>query len=391
MNKLHNDKYEIGSKLISDIKQVEVYGITAFKLDCEHILSYLEIMYQKLFRQKLAKVRQHNKMYQICTNLVLSLLLAFSVANTCRAEEGAALKPVTFMPLWSPQAQFAGYYVALEKGFYAKNGLDLKILKAGPGISPADALEKGHADFAVLWLTTALNHRSRGIKFKNVSQFVQKSSLMLIAKKSSGIHSIEDMQGRKVGLWGGDLSIPATLLFNKHNIKIREVRQSNTVNLFLRDGIDVASAMWYNEYHTLLSSGINADELNTFFMSQHGMKFPEDGIYTLENTLKKDPLLAQAFVAASLQGWRYAFEHPEKAVDITVKYMRQAGLPANKPHQLWMLNRMRDLSEPSNTSKFGLLSKSDYEFVAGSMKQNKLIPTYVDFDKFSWKPNAEKY
>lgn len=70
------------------------------------------------------------------------------------------------MPLWSPQAQFAGYYVALEKGFYVRKGLDLKILKAGPGISPADALEKGHADFAVLWLTTALNHHSHGIKLK---------------------------------------------------------------------------------------------------------------------------------------------------------------------------------------------------------------------------------
>ncbi len=355
------------------------------------MLSYQEIKYQRLSRERLAASRRHNKLYQFCMNLMLSLLFAFSAANACRAEEGAILKPVTFMPLWSPQAQFAGYYVALEKGFYAKNGLDLKILKAGPGISPADALEKAHADFAVLWLTTALNHRSRGVKFKNVSQFVQKSSLMLIAKKSSGIHSIEDMQGRKVGLWGGDLSIPATLLFNKHSIKITEVRQSHTVNLFLRNGIVVASAMWYNEYHTLLSSGIDTDELNTFFMNQYGMNFPEDGIYALEKTLKKDPLLAQAFVAASLQGWRYAFEHPEEAVDITVKYMRQAGLPANKPHQLWMLNRMRDLSEPSNSSKFGLLSKSDYEFVAKSMKQNKLIPTYVGFDKFSWKPNAEKY
>jgi NitT/TauT family transport system substrate-binding protein len=111
------------------------------------------------------------------------------------------------MPLWSPQAQFAGYYVALDKGIYARHGIDLKILKAGPGHAPAQTLQDGKADFAILWLTTALQRRSAGIKLVNLAQITQRSSMMLIAKKSSGIKTVTDMQGKKVGMWGRELCL----------------------------------------------------------------------------------------------------------------------------------------------------------------------------------------
>ncbi|MDD5033771.1 MAG: ABC transporter substrate-binding protein [Methylococcaceae bacterium] len=181
-------------------------------------------------------------------------LLAWVFTPLLSAEE-TGLKTASFMPLWSPQAQFAGYYVALDKRIYARHGIDLKILRAGPGCAPADALTKGTADFAILWLTTALQHRSMGAELVNLAQIIQQSSLMLIAKKTTGIKTIADMDGKKVGLWEGDVSIPLRTLFTKHHIKIREVRQSQTVNLFLRGGVDVTSAMWYNEYHTLFNSG----------------------------------------------------------------------------------------------------------------------------------------
>ena len=119
-----------------------------------------------------------------------------------------AANRVTLMPLWSPQAQFAGYYVGIDKGIYARHGLDVVLLPAGPGRSPVDALSTGKADFAVLWLTTALQRRDQGLPLVNLAQMVQRSSMMLVSKRSSGIRSIADMNGRKVGLWGGDLSIP---------------------------------------------------------------------------------------------------------------------------------------------------------------------------------------
>ena len=323
-------------------------------------------------------------------SVLFLLLLFYAVASPVSAAE-TALKKATLIPLWSPQAQFAGYYVALDKGIFARHGIDLKILKAGPGHSPAHALKDGTADFAVLWLTTALQHRSAGTKLVNLAQIIQRSSIMLISKKSSGISTIADMNGKKVGMWGGDLSIPPHALFNKHGIKVREVPQTHTVNLFLRGGIDVTSAMWYNEYHTILNSGVDPEELNVFSLNEQGMNFPEDGIYTLEKTIHKDPSLAKAFVTASLEGWRYAFAHPDEALDIVIKHMRQAQVPANRIHQKWMLDRMRDLIMPGTIQEtLGILKEQDYEAVVRAMLKDGLIRSYPDYAAFCWRSDAGK-
>ena len=219
----------------------------------------------------------------------------------------AKLEKASLIPLWSPQAQFAGYYIALDKGIYRKHGIDLTIIPGGPERSAADYLRQGKADFAVLWLTTALQQRAAGAGFVNVAQIIQKSSMMLVARKSSGVKTPADLNGRTVGLWGGDFAIPPHAFFKKYGLRVREVPQSYTVNLFLRGGIDAASAMWYNEYHTILNSGINPDELTIFFLKDHGQSFPEDGIYILDKTLRKKPLLAAAVARASLEGWLVRF------------------------------------------------------------------------------------
>jgi NitT/TauT family transport system substrate-binding protein len=327
--------------------------------------------------------------YSMIADLFI-LLTAFIAAILVDAGE-IPLKNASLMPLWEPQAQFAGYYVALDKGIYARSGIDLKILRAGPGHSPAEALKNGSADFAILWLTTALQHRSAGTKLVNLAQTSQRSSLMLISKKTSGIETIDDMDGKKVGLWEGDVSIPARTLFAMHHIKVRVVPQSHTINLFLRGGIDVTSAMWYNEYHTIINSGIDPEELNVIFLRDQGMNFLEDGIYAMEETVRKDPALAAAFVDASMEGWRYAFDHSDEALDIIIKYMREAHLPANRVHQKWMLDRMQDLMTPADPQgTFGRLMERDYEAVGRTMQKCGLIRSYPNYNSFVWNADARK-
>lgn len=325
--------------------------------------------------------------------VICMLMMLFAAASPCSllAASNLQLKKASLLPLWSPQSQFAGYYVAFDKGIYARHGIDLTIIKGGPGQSPAGSLQKGEVDFAVLWLTTALQHRNSGTQLVNVSQLIRKSSMMLISRKRSGIRRLEDMNGKRVGLWSGDLSIPPRTLFASRGIRVLEIPQSGTVNLFLRGGVDVTSAMWYNEYHVLLNSGVDPDQMNTVFLQDEGMNFPEDGLYTLESTVKKDPELVNEFVNASMEGWQYAFAHPEEALDIVIKYMRQAQLPANRMHQKWMLERMRDLMFSSkNKSSFGTLDKQDYEAVGRAMVHDGLIQDYPDYAAFSWRYNAGK-
>ncbi len=315
--------------------------------------------------------------------LLVSLLILIVVTSPAMAAE-RLLKKATFIPLWSPQAQFAGYYTALDKGIYRQHGIDLTIISGGPNYPSARFLADGKADFAALWLTTAMQERGAGVALVNLAQVVQHSSMLLVAKKSSGITTPAAMQGKKVGLWGGPFVIPPHAFFKKYGLQVREVPQAYTVNLFLRGGIDVTSAMWYNEYHTILNAGLDPDELSVFLLKDHGINLPEDGLYALEKTVRNDPTLAREFARASLEGWEYAFAHPEEALDIVINYMRQAKLPANRMHQKWMLERMRDLIIPRGVAGgIGVLKQADYEATGQILLKDGVISRLPDFKAFT--------
>lgn len=142
--------------------------------------------------------------------------------------------------------------------------------------------------------------------------------------------------------------------------------------------------MWYNEYHTILNCGIDPDELTTFFFHDHGLNFPEDGIYVLEETYKNDPELCKAFVLASIEGWRYAFDHPDEALAVTMRNLKKEHIPTTRVHQKWMLERMKDLilPEKGNDSEMGGLKPEDYSSVARGLKSIDLIDSAPGFTSF---------
>lgn len=313
---------------------------------------------------------------------LLIILLLF--LNTSLSTAGAGdLKKVSFVPQWLPQAQFAGYYVACERGIYRRYGIDLTIIKGGHDRPSSDLLENGQADFATMWLSSGIQKRSRGVRLVNIAQIMQRSGLMLIAKKSRGIKKPQDVNGKRVGLWGPIFQVQPKAFFKRYHLKVKIITQSSPINLFLEDGVDVASAMLYNEYHLILNSGIDPDELTTFFFYDYGLNFPEDGIYTSEDTLRKDPALCRAFVEASIKGWRYAFAHEKETVDILLKYRKKARLPANRAHQMWMLERMKDLILPDDTPVLtGTLREKDYDRVARELRKSGLIKRIPNFKYF---------
>lgn len=311
------------------------------------------------------------------------LLLILGLTALTSQVRGTELPKVTFIPQWLPQAQFAGFYVAYEKGFYRRYGLEVDILRGGPGKPPSELLETGEARFGTMFLATAIARRAQGLPLVNIGQLVQRSALMLVAKKSGGINAPRDLHGKKVGVWGADFQIQPRAFFRKYHLNVHEVPQSATINLFLRGGVEAASAMWYNEYHLILNAGLDSEELTTFFFADLGLNFPEDGIYCLESTFKKHPRMCRNFVQASMEGWRYAFEHPQEALDIVMKYVTAAHAPTNRVHQKWMLDRMKDIIlPPSDPAGLGVLKAEDYYFTAGELKSIgiiKEIPDYSDF------------
>ncbi|OGP74030.1 MAG: ABC transporter substrate-binding protein [Deltaproteobacteria bacterium RBG_13_58_19] len=318
-------------------------------------------------------------MSRLLTFLFILLMWAAPLPVT----QAQDLKPVSFIPQWVPQAQFAGYYVAYEKGFYRERHLDVKILRGGPDFPPSELLKTGQVDFGTMFLTTGIANRAKGFKLINVAQIVQRSALMLVAKKSSGITAPEDLQGKKVGLWGAEFQILPRAFFQQYRLAVKTIPQGATINLFLRGGVDAASAMWYNEYHQIIAAGLNPEELTTFLLSDYGLKFPEDGIYCLEETFKKDPDRCVAFVQATIQGWKYAFAHPDEALDIVMKYVTAANVATNRVHQRWMLERMQDIIQPPGAHlPLGSLEQETYYQVATELKNNGLIQQIPDFSRF---------
>ncbi|MCP4716584.1 MAG: ABC transporter substrate-binding protein, partial [Deltaproteobacteria bacterium] len=269
------------------------------------------------------------------------------------------------------------------KGFYLQRGLDVDILRGGPNHPAAQALASGQADFGTLMLASALQEHERGVRLVNIAQIVQRSAYMLVAKRSSGILTPGDLQGRKVGLWGSDFQAQAKAFFVKNNLSVTVVPQAATMNLFLRDGVAAASTMWYNGYHFILNAGYNPDELTTFFFFENGLNFPEDGIYCSEKTYQSDPKRCRAFVDASIEGWRYAFEHPGEALDIVMNYAEQGNCATNSIHQQWMLARMQDICLTNGIdSPTGTLVAADYNRVVQMLNDYGVIEQAPSFEHF---------
>jgi NitT/TauT family transport system substrate-binding protein len=310
---------------------------------------------------------------------VLLLALLFGAGSGAFA---ADLLPLRFIPQWSPQSQFAGYYVALAKGYYEQHGLAVTILKGGPDAPASEALASGEADVATLFLSSGLQLRARGVPVVNVAQMVQRSALMLVAKKSKGILAPQDLEGKRVSLWD-DFAVQPRAFFRRHGLYVDVIPQGYTLNLFLMDGVDAASAMYYNEYHTLLNAGLDPEELTTFHLADLGFNFPEDGIYCLAQTLAEYPEAMRGFVQASLEGWRDVFRHPEEALDIVMGHVRAAKLPTNRVHQKWMLDQMAPLIfPPGDDTPPGFLEQDTYRTVAADLFEAEIINDTVPYRIF---------
>jgi NitT/TauT family transport system substrate-binding protein len=290
---------------------------------------------------------------------------------------------VTFLPHWIPQAQFLGFYAANEKGFFQKRGLDVEILPGGPEHPTAAAIEQGKADLALMWLSTALQCADRGEKLVNLAQLIQESSLLLVSRKSSGIERPADLQQRSIGVFPGDFRILPDTLLHRYGISAEMIAQEHSLSLFLQGGVDATLAMWYNEYHTLLNSGIDPDELNVLHFSRLGLDFPEDGIYCRRGFYESHRRECADFVAASLEGWRWTFDHPQEALDLIMRITTRAHVGTNRAHQKWMLARMNDLLIPGgDSSRLGKLRRDAYQSTAETLIQERIIRSIPRFAEF---------
>ena len=269
----------------------------------------------------------------------------------------------TLQTKWVTQAQFAGYYVALEKGYYDDEGLDVTIKSGGPDIAPPQVMAGGGADILIEWMPAALASREKGLNLVNIAQPFKSSGMMLTCRKDSGISSPSDFADKTLGVWFYGNEYPFLSWMSKLNMAtdgsaggVTVLKQGWGIEPLLQKQADCVSTMTYNEYWQVIDGGLSADELVVFPYDEQGVSTLEDGLYVLEENLSDAAFVDKAarFLRASMKGWEWASNNSDAAADIVLEY-DMSGAQTEK-HQRRMMGEINKL-----TANGGKLNVDDYQ------------------------------
>ena len=313
------------------------------------------------------------------TNTVTKLALAGAMALTAFSAEAA--DKLTLQLKWVTQAQFAGYFVAKDKGYYETEGLDVDIKPGGPNIAPEQIIAGGGADVIVDWMGAALAAREKGVPLVNVAQPYKNAGLEIICPVDSPIKKVEDFKGHTIGVWFYGNEVPFFALMNKYGLKteggadgVKVLQQSFDVQPLIQKQADCIHVMTYNELGQAYDAGYTPEKLTVFSYTEMGDNLLEDGLYVLEPSLKdaafKDKLVR--FVRASMKGWTYAKDNPEEAADIVIENDTTGA--QTKEHQLYMIKEVAKLLGDSN----GVLDEAAYARTEKAVLDQKIITKKPD-------------
>ncbi|MFY1701738.1 MULTISPECIES: ABC transporter substrate-binding protein [Micromonospora] len=257
---------------------------------------------------------------------------------------------------WVAQAQFAGYYAAKEKGYYAEECLDVTIQEGGVNIVPQQVLSAGNAEFAVSHVTKTMVTREQGADLVNIGQVFQRGAYLQVAWADSGIKELTDLKGKKVGSWGYGNELVLFAAMKDAGVDPTKdaeiIQQPFDMSLLLRKEVDAAQAKTYNEYAQLLETK-NPDtgqlyqpsDFSVINLQDAGYTSLEDGVYArgdwLNEQVNQDT--AVKFLKASYRGWGFCRDELDGCVDIVLN----AGSALGKGHQTWMLNEINKLIWPA--------------------------------------------
>ena len=314
-------------------------------------------------------------------------LAAASVALAFAGGVAGAADSITLQLKWVTQAQFAGYYVAKDKGFYDEEDLDVDINPGGPDIAPLQVIAGGGADVVVDWMPSALASRERGLPIVNIAQPFKSSGMMLVCLKDTGITSPEDFRGRTLGVWFFGNEYPFLSWMSQLGIPtdgskngVTVLKQTYNVSPLLQRQADCISTTTYNEYWQVIDAGFTPDDLVVFKYEDQGVATLEDGLYVMEDQLN-DPAFVDKmvrFVRASMRGWKYAEENPDAAADIVLE--NDATGAQTEKHQRRMMGEIAKLTAGSN----GSLDPADYERTVDTLLASESDPVITERPDGAW-------
>jgi len=314
------------------------------------------------------------------TTLIVAAAMGMASSAALAADQ------VTLQLKWVTQAQFAGYFVAKDKGFYKEEGLDVTIKPGGPDVAPPQVIAGGGADVIIDWMPSALASREKGLPLVNIAQPFKRSGMMLTCRKDSGVKTPSDFPGRTLGVWFYGNEYPFLSWMSQLGVPtdgssqgVTVLKQGFNVDPILQKQADCVSTMTYNEYWQIIDAGLGADELVTFKYEDQGVATLEDGLYVLEDNLN-DPAFVDKmarFVRASMKGWAWARENSDAAADIVLEN-DETGAQTEK-HQRRMMGEINKL-----TAGGGKLAEGDYERTVATLMSGGSDPVISKAPSGAW-------
>ena len=321
----------------------------------------------------------------VATVGLTALALAACSAPAPSDNSGDDFEPITSIKLqlqWLPQSQFAGYYVALDQGYFEDEGFDnVEIIPSGGDIVPQDALVAGDVDFAVAWVPKVLGTlEATGAELTDIAQVFQKSGTLQVSFKGDGVKSVADFEGKRIGSWGfgNEWEIFAAMAAEGLDASTVSITtQDFSMNALLNGDVDAAQAMTYNEWAQILevinpATGelYQPDDFDVVSYEDTDGAMLQDAIWA-DTARLDDPAYADAavrFLKAVIKGWVYARDNPEDAAAITFDAATNAELafPVGPVHQLWQMNEVNKLIW--GDGDFGVVNQAAWEkTVAGAL------------------------
>lgn len=315
------------------------------------------------------------KLKRLLHGLAAAGLACGTVLASAQAEETMRLE-------WVMQGQFAGPIVALDKGYYKEEGIDLKLLPAGPDIKPAVTVAQRTDTYGIGHPNQVISGRANGVPLVMVLQFGQKSATTYVARKDSGITKVEDMPGRSVGLWfGGDehefLAMLDAAGVDRDDVTV--ISQGYDIIGWLNGDYEVMQVTLFNELLQVYDQGYDKTELVFLDPSDYGVDLVSGGIFTTEDVIEESPESVQAMVNATMRGWQEALADPEAAAKIVVTYNSEL----DEAQQVGQIKAMRDLicAGPTLEGKFGQSTMESWETSQNVLLGAKLIENGIELSE----------
>jgi NitT/TauT family transport system substrate-binding protein len=330
-----------------------------------------------------------------------SMVMLFLAWHPSQAQ--AKLVPVRLQLKWFPQAQFAGYLIAKEKGYFREEGLDVTLLPIGDQ-SPIQTVVAGGADFGTTWITDFLTARAQGLPVVHFAQMFQQSGYAMVALKKTGISSPADFKGKKIGIWPAGNEYPALALLKRFNLTtsldtpnnpdVELITYGFDPGLVFPDKVDVASAMLYNELNQIIGLGFPLEDLTVLRLPDYGINLLEDLMFTTERVLNEanfkgsgqsGKAIAAKLLKASLKGWDEAVNNQGEAVQIVLPFCGatcQGSGSQSDPvkHQTWQMTEIAKLYQagPTLTGNAGYLDPEVFKANVATLKSLNILKGDVD-------------